>query len=100
MLISIKEKNKSSKVPHVGIHGLGVLVKSQIGKQISIATNVTSESVLWLNISENAFGYPFFLGAVYIPPENSKYYDDSIFDDISNDFVFLKNKFNVPFCLV
>ena len=95
-----KERNKSSKVPHGGIHGLGVLVKSHISKHISIAANVTSESVLWLNISENAFGYPFLLGAAYIPPENSKYYDDSIFDDISNDFVFLKNKFIVPFCLV
>ena len=95
-----KEKNSSRKVPHGGIHGLGVLVRTNIICHISVIKNLTSESILLLNISEKAFGYPFLLGAVYIPPENSKYNDDSMFDDISNDFIFLKNKFDLPLCLI
>ena len=59
-----------------------------------------SETVFWLKIGEKAFGFPFILGAVYIPPENSKYFNESMFDDIASDLLMLKNVHNMPFCLL
>ena len=54
-----------------GIHGIGVLISDKIFNFVSVLSNVKSETVLWLKISEKAFGYSFILGAVYVPPEHS-----------------------------
>ena len=65
-----------------------------------VLKSVKSQTVLWLNINEKAFGFPFIMGAVYIPPEPSKYYDESMFDDIATDLIKLNNLYNLPFCLL
>ena len=67
---------------------------------MSIIKQAKSETVFWLKISEKAFGFPFMLGAVYIPPENSKYFNESMFDDIASDLLMLKNVHHMPFFLL
>lgn len=45
-------------------------------------------------------GYEALWGIVYIPPENSIYSSASLFDDIENDTVNLRNDSNSPLYLV
>ena len=95
-----KEKSDKDKFPFGGIHGIGVLVRDRISDCISVLKNGKSETILWLHITKKAFGFSFILGVVYIPPENSKYYDISMFDDIATDLIMLKNVYNLPVCLL
>ena len=74
---SLKDKPSQSNFPFGGVHGLGVLLRKEIFNFVSIIKQTKSETVFWLKISEKAFGFPFIPGAVYIPPENSKYFNDS-----------------------
>ena len=67
--------------------GIIVYVRNKYIKYCSVL-KAQSKHVLWININDNLFktGHHLLLGAVYIPPSNSKYSSSELFDDIENRF--------------
>jgi len=84
-----------------GVHGMVMLISKKYEGQYEVISNSKSESVLWVKFSQNVTGFTFIIGAVYVPPENSKYYSSDIFDDICDDCMQIVSKFNnVPMLLI
>ena len=52
--------------------------------------------VNWLLVKN----YNFILGAVYIPPSNSEYYNDDLFDDIIDDMSYITSIYDKPFVMI
>lgn len=88
-------KEKIAGFPHGGIHGLSILHKADIEIH---AVETQSPHVLWVKVIR--MNFTFILGAVYIPHENSKHYDNELFDVISNDCLNLKTKNDLPIVLM
>ena len=77
------------------------MFKDEISNDIKeLKCNTCSNSVLWAKIDNEAFGFDFILGSVYIPHESSKFYDDDIFESLSTDIIMLKSLYNLPVCLI
>ena len=87
-------KNKS-KSPDIAI-----LVKESIFEHLSVIKETASSWILWIEVGKNAKNTEFVLGSVYIPRETSPYYDETIFDTISEDILFLNSKYDVPLILM
>ena len=54
-----------------GIHRICILLKNTYASNCLVVTELMSESVLWLHISQSVIGYEFILGAVYLSHEAS-----------------------------
>jgi hypothetical protein len=66
--------------------GIAILVRQTMCKYVEVLES-SSQNVLWFKIEENFLGENCIFGAVYIPPEGSKYSSISIFDDIENNII-------------
>ena len=68
--------------------GIAIYVKNDISKYVSVIDSA-SKYVLWLHVSKNIGGLDenLTIGAVYIPPENSKYVSPEVFDELANEFI-------------
>ena len=99
VFIPVTKKNVAHK--YGGIHGIGVYVKQELSNLITPISDssLSSDCVLWLHVHEKLLGFNFIVGAVYIPHEQSRYYDNDIFDILSGDIVNLNSKFDIPICL-
>ena len=78
--------------------GIALLVKNKIEKYIQIK-NGMSECVLWFCLDKKLLGFELFLGAVYIPPQYSKYASENVFELIENDLIML-NLNDSPVCFL
>ena len=85
---------------HGGVHGLCMIVKSNIANYATLITETQSPFVLWVQFSEEAFGVSCIIGSAYLPGENSVHKDNEIYDIISNDIATLKRTFESPICLI
>lgn len=93
--------NKRKTHPLGGIHGISVLYKDQYAKSINFINDLSSDCVQWAKVDKNAFGFDFILGSTYIPHETSKYFNSNIFEDLEDDIVNLKSRFDgIPICLI
>ena len=68
---------------------------------VQFINDLNSDCVQWVKINKNAFGFEFILGSIYIPHEGSKYFSNTIFEDLEDDIVNIKSKYDsVPICLI
>ena len=88
------------KHPHGGVHGICMFVKNNILKYSKLVSEVQSPYVLWVQFSEQAFGFSCVIGAVYLPNGDSKYEDKDMFDLIYEDIFYLKGVLDLPICLI
>ena len=77
-----------------------MLVKDHISKYASLLDEYSSCHVLWVYFNKNAFGLPCIFGSVYIPHEASKYHDSDLFDELAEDIVNIKSKYDAPICMI
>ena len=94
-----KEKPKltSTNYKYGGIHGICVLAGSRFdANECSIINGTKSECILWIKLRVKNF--TFILGALYIPCSSSKFYFDSVFDQIQEDLMDLRPR-NLPILL-
>jgi len=98
----IVKQNKNNVQSHAlgGTHGLCVLIKENVYKYVTVLSELCSDSVLWIRIKKEAFGCEFILGSVYIPHEGSPHHNNEIFDDIADDLLICKSKFDCPIILL
>ena len=82
--------------PSGGIHGISVLVTDTICDDVSQIENTVSQCVLWLLFKN----IDIIIGAVYIPPSSSDYYNDELFDDIMDDMSYLASQYKQPFVML
>ena len=90
----------NKRLQYGGYYGIAVLVKKTIAVYFKVIENVVSDSVLWLKVDGNAFGIDIVIGAVYIPHEGSKYHNNSIYDNIAEDYINIKAMYDVPIILM
>ena len=77
------------------------LVKNNISEYIDILeVNNLCESVFWLKINQKAFNFEMIIGAVYFLHEGSKYYSRDCFDNLGENLVDIKAKYNIPVLLI
>ena len=94
-------KSKSIKKHKFGgIHGLCMLVKENISKHAKLLEENDSKHVLWVYFNKKAFGLSCVFGSVYIPHEASKYYNKELFDELAEDIINIKSKYDAPICLL
>ena len=74
-----------------GVYGICVFLKKIYKDFVHEIDSTSSKNVLWLRIDKKIFGFNLILGTVYIAPEDSKHYDDDIFDIIANDIIHIKH---------
>ena len=95
---TMKKSNSTCKYKYGGIHGICVLVSPTYKENVELISDTVSECTLWLKITSNNTAH-CILGAMYIPCEKSRFYFDEVFDQIENDILDLKSRFELPFCL-
>ena len=94
-------KSKSIKKHKFGgIHGLCMLVSENISKHAKLLEENYSKHVLWVYFNKKAFGLSCVFGSVYIPHEASKYYNKELFDELAEDIINIKSKYDAPICLL
>ena len=94
---TMKKANSTCKYKYGGIHGICVLVSPTYNENVELISDTVSECTLWLKITSNNTAH-CILGAMYIPCEKSRFYFE-VFDQIENDILDLKSRFELPFCL-
>ena len=96
---SKKKSNPSSQYKYGGIHGICILVKPVFKDSFEIISDLESECILWgkIKLNDNS---QFIIGAAYIPCDNSRFHFDEIFNQIENDILDLKCRYNLPICLL
>ena len=82
--------------PFGGIHGLMVLIHPKY--KATLVKNVICDAVLWLNV--NLDGWEVIIGSYYFPCKTSKYFNESIFDDLAIDLLNIQSKSDKPVYLL
>ena len=77
-----------------------MLVKGTLANYAQQINDTQSVYVLWVKFSKEAFGLACIVGSVYLPGESSIHRDRDMFDAINDDILLLKNRFNLPLCLI
>ena len=83
-----------------GIHGICVLIREKYANNYKVIGNMSSLSTLWLFFSGDAFSFPFTLGVTYLPGEGSTHYNKDMFNDLVEDILNIKEKYDAPICIV
>ena len=91
---------KSTQHKYGGIQGICIFVKERIALNCVMLCDFISESILWLYVNDKVMGYDFILGAVYLPHEMSVHYHYDIFDQLSDDIITIRAKYNVSIMLL
>ncbi|CAB4026919.1 Hypothetical predicted protein [Paramuricea clavata] len=75
--------------------GISLLSKKEFENIISLEKR--TKSFLWCRIDNTILDSTndLFICGVYIPPQNSRYFDEEILDDLENDVVYFSKKGNV-----
>ena len=75
--------------------GITLLYKTKFNPTVS--TEKLTKNFLWSKIDKSALGssHDLFICGVYIPPENSSYFDNEIFTDLENDIAHYSTKGNI-----
>ena len=86
------QSRKSNSNSNQKSGGIALIFKENLSQYISVITK-ESECVLWFMIDKSLFGteQDILAGAVYIPPEGTKYSNVTIFDDIDSCLIDLCN---------
>ena len=77
-----KHKNKSHK--HNGIHGMCILVKEKLMDNIKQIEG-QHDSTIWIKVADPLTNSDLIIGSIYIPHENSKYFESNTFDKLQDD---------------
>ena len=72
--------------------GIGVYVRTSIAKHVEVISN-DSEYALWLTIHKTLTEFPenMILGAIYLPPENSRFLNDDDLNSLENEISEMAN---------
>ena len=99
--VAFSAKKKYGKSNFGGTHGIAVLVTLSIANHVKVINDLTSDCVLWLHVSEQAFQKSFIVGSVYVPHERSCHFNDSMFDSIMHDITELAARHkDTPFIML
>ena len=82
--------------PKGGIHGNSILIKTILQTEAIQIEGTESLCVTWILLKN----YNFILGAVYMPPSNSEYYNDDLFDDFIDDMSYITSIYDKPFVVI
>lgn len=80
--------------------GIGILVRNALKDNVEVL-DATSNCVLWCRYRD--VNRSLIIGAVYIPPEGSNYFQSDVFDVIQRDLLTWTSahvNVNVPICLM
>ena len=75
----------SCKSGGVGVFGKSELIKHNLVTRLTELT--TSGNTLWFKIHKELCGYDIICGACYVEPEESKYTDLNVFENIEYDLM-------------
>lgn len=66
--------------------GIGIYVRDYIAPFVTIRKN-NSEYVLWIVFDKHflALDEPILLGAIYVPPENSRFFSEELWNEFENE---------------
>ena len=83
--------SKSKRSCHISC-GITLFVKNECQNIVTIADQTTN--TLWCKINKTIANYEqdVYLCGIYIPPVNSHYFDEEIFDNLENDIIYFSKK--------
>ena len=90
----------SNKQKFGGFHGMCVLMKNHVFNCSERIHATVSESILWVKIDSRILGFEFIVGAVYLPCEGTIHHSDEVFDNLVQDIIDIKGRYDAPFCLL
>ncbi len=98
--IVMSKKNDKHRLG--GVHGICIFVKNCYKHAVNVVNDTKSDSVLWIEINESAFGEGngIIIGAVYLPHEGSDYHCSDIFDNLAEDIININTNYDLPVALV
>ena len=73
------------ELSHVKSGGIVIFVRENFFSNISVIEN-SSKYSLWIKIRV-LHNEQFLIGAIYIPPENSKYVSADVFDELEDEYI-------------
>ena len=75
--------------------GIILLFKTKFQSRVNIEK--LTKNFLWCQIDKSVLGSPqdLFICGVYIPPGNSPYFDDEIFNNLESDVAYFSTKDNI-----
>jgi len=78
--------------------GIGIFVKNTLAPYVEILPS-TTEYVFFIKVDKCILGLdePLLIGTIYCPPENSRFYNEDLFDSLSNDITEYCSKFKYVF---
>ena len=79
---------------------MAILANKEKDWFLKLIENTDSDHILWLGVGNKNNTLEFILGSVYIPCEKSLAQSEALFDEISNDIVNLKSKYDLPVILM
>ena len=94
----LKKKNDITH-PYGGIHGVCMLIKNDIEKQVTLIEDTVSDSLLCIRFHSRETKNGFIICALYIPHEGSPYCSSDIFEVIADDLMNLNVKYALPIIL-
>ena len=74
---------------------LAILANKRNNLFLKLIENTKSGHIIWLGVGNNN-NFEFIIGSVYIPCEKSLEQTELLFEEISNDILYLKTKFDLP----
>ena len=99
LCLSKEKVNANQKFRYGGIHGLCILVKPELVENVEVIKDTTSECILWIKVKIGDI-FQCIFGAVYVPCENSRFYFNDVFQEIENDMLELKVRYDLPVCIL
>ena len=69
-------------------------MRNEFAPYVTIVNN-DCQHILWITIKGSLFRIDsiFLIGAVYIPPFNSKYFSQNVFDEMENEIISFSNDY-------
>ena len=83
-----------------GDHGICIFVKERNALNCAMMCDFILQSILWSYANHKVMGYDYILEAVSLPYEMSVYYHDDIFDQLTDDIITIRAKYNVSIMLL
>ena len=81
-------------------NGVAVFVREVYSDQIEPIEGVGSGTTVWVHAKLRNFGNSYCIACVYNPPTTSQNRNENFFDDLIEDIIDLKHRFNDPYFIV
>ena len=77
-----------------------ILMKNRIFNCSERIHATVSESIIWVKVDSRILCFEFIVGAVYLPCEGSIHHSNEVFDNLVQDIIDIKSRYDAPFCLL